>query len=256
MKFCSLGSGSEGNSLVIQSHDQYIMIDCGFGWKEMQARLESKQIPPASILGIFITHEHADHISGVDKLANRYHIPVFASFGTFNGAPRISEKLLRMQPFDSHEASPIQIGPFSVEPFTVPHDAKEPTQYVVQSGHLRLGILTDVGCSTPNIIERLNQLDGLVLEFNHDEDMLIHSKYPPSLKHRIGGKFGHLSNQQAIHLLRKLDTSELQILVAAHLSKENNQPMLVKALIETTDIIDCETIIATQSSGFDWVSLQ
>lgn len=152
---------------------------------------------------------------------------------------------------DSHSAFPI--GEIEIQPFPVPHDAREPVQYVFGSGVQRLGVLTDVGCSTPHIETMLSGLDALVLECNYDADMLYNSKYPPGLKQRISGKFGHLENSVSAELLKKLDQTRLQHVIAAHLSEKNNSPLLVQAAL--SEALGCENNwvgVADQNQGFDW----
>ena len=257
MRFAALGSGSEGNSLLVEAEDTCIMIDCGLGLKETEHRLARLGVTPQQVQAIFVTHEHADHISGVDKLACKYQIPVYASYGTLNAAPRISSRLPLLQPYDSHATDVLEVGALQIHPFTVPHDAREPTQFVIACNGKKLGLLTDVGSITPHMLRMLQNLDAFILECNHDERMLMEGKYPYPLKKRVGGPFGHLSNTQACELLQQLNINRLQHLVAAHLSQENNTPELVRNALAATLACDPDWIrISDQYSGFDWLQIQ
>ena len=254
MRFTALGSGSEGNALIIEHGATRLLLDCGLGLRETERRLALRGLSARELTAIIVTHEHADHIGGVDKLACKYDLPVWASFGTLNGAPHISTRLPRLCPFDSHDSFSIQ--DIEVQPFVVPHDAREPTQFVFSDGQHRLGVLTDTGHSTPHIEAMLSGLDALILECNHDSEMLANGRYPPSLKARVGGRFGHLSNAQAADLLGRLDCNRLQHLIAAHLSQHNNLPALAQAALAA--VLDCaedEIIVSGQQDGFDWRSL-
>ncbi|WP_018150424.1 MBL fold metallo-hydrolase [Leeia oryzae] len=257
MRFAALGSGSEGNSLLVQAEDTCIMIDCGLGLKETETRLARLDMTPDQVQAIFVTHEHADHISGVDKLACKYRIPVYASYGTLNAAPKVSSRLPLLQPYDSHATEVLEVGALCIHPFTVPHDAREPTQFVIAHDNKKLGLLTDVGSITAHMTRMLQNLDAFILECNHDEKMLMEGKYPYSLKKRVGGPYGHLSNTQAAELLQQLNVNRLQHLIAAHLSQENNDPALVKSTLAETLACDPNWIrISDQYSGFDWLQIQ
>lgn len=250
MRFASLGSGSEGNALLVESGCTRLLIDCGFGIREGVRRLGRLGVTPETLSAILVTHEHSDHIGGVAKLARRYDVPVWLTFGTFRAVESAFEEV-SCRNFDTGER--FCIGDIEVCPFAVPHDAVEPVQYVVGNGKIRLGVLTDIGCSTPHVESMLSGCDALVLECNHDRQMLAHSSYPHALKRRIGGRFGHLDNDAAAALLSKLDCSKLQHVVAAHLSQQNNTPDLARHALAT--VLGCmpEWVgIADQANGFDW----
>jgi phosphoribosyl 1,2-cyclic phosphodiesterase len=254
MRFASIGSGSEGNGLVVEAGRTRVMIDCGFGVRDTAARLARLGLEPASLDAILVTHEHSDHIGGVPAFAGRHRIPVWATFGTLsNGNGRLAG-MDRVYGFDSHDT--FAIGDLEITPVPVPHDAREPVQFVVSDGARRLGVLTDVGTSTPHVEEAMSGCDALVLECNHDLDLLAASDYPPALKARIAGRFGHLCNDDAAALLSRLDTSRLKHIVAAHLSQHNNTPQLARAALAgalgcTGDWIG----LADQAAGFDWREL-
>ena len=251
MRFASLGSGSEGNGLLVEAGDTRVLIDCGFAVRDTVARLQRLGVEPESISAILVTHEHADHIGGVAAFASRYGTPVWLTFGTLQMA---GERLARMEHiygFDSHET--FAIGMLEVRPFPVPHDAREPVQFVVGDGAHRLGVLTDIGMTTRYVEASLSGCDALVLECNHDVDMLDNGDYPWPLKQRIASRYGHLHNEAAAALLAALDKSRLKHVIAAHLSKQNNTPdkaraALAKALDCTPDWIG----IADQQDGFGW----
>lgn len=250
IRFASIGSGSEGNGLIVEAGNTSILVDCGFGLKETKRRLERLDLQPENLSAILVTHEHSDHVGGVARLARRHQIPVWATFGTFSAWPELATLNL-IQPFDSHD--PFVVGDLSIQPFPVPHDAREPVQYVFADGHVRLGLLTDTGTSTPHIEAMLNGCDALILECNHDLDLLQHSDYPWSLKQRIGGRLGHLDNQTAAGLLSRLDHSRLQHLIAAHLSDSNNSPALARAALAS--VMGCAQDwigVAEQEAGLGW----
>ena len=251
MRFASLGSGSEGNGLVVESGGTRIMIDCGFGVRDTKQRLGRLGLEPSSLDAILVTHEHADHIGGVPGFAAKYDIPVWATFGTLAVVSERFEGMQRVYGFDSHER--FAIGALEIQPVTVPHDAREPVQYVVGDGSHRLGVLTDIGMSTAHVESCLSGCDALVLECNHDLSMLARGDYPFSLKQRIASRFGHLHNEAAAEILGRIDTSRLVHIIAAHLSRENNTPELASLALATA--LNCQPAwvgIASQFEGFDW----
>ena len=251
MRFASLGSGSEGNGLVVDSGGTRILIDCGFGVRDTKKRLARLGLAPSSLDAILVTHEHADHIGGVPAFAAKYRIPVWATFGTLAVVSERFEGMERVYGFDSHER--FVIGALEIQPVTVPHDAREPVQYVIGDGARRLGVLTDIGMSTAHVESCLSGCDALVLECNHDLGMLANGDYPHSLKQRIASRFGHLHNEAAAGLLARIDTSRLVHIIAAHLSRENNTPALASVALATA--LNCASAwigIANQFTGFDW----
>ena len=198
-----------------------------------------------------MTHEHADHIGGVPAFAAKYRIPVWATFGTLAVVSERFEGMERVYGFDSHER--FAIGALEIQPVTVPHDAREPVQYVIGDGARRVGVLTDIGISTAHVEACLSGCDALVLECNHDLGMLANGDYLPSLKQRIASRFGHLHNEAAAELLARIDTSRLVHIIAAHLSRENNTPALASVAVATA--LNCASAwigIANQFTGFDW----
>lgn len=254
MKFASLGSGSEGNALLISAASgttrTTVMLDCGFGLKEVERRLGRLQMTSTDIAAIVVTHEHQDHVGGVFKFARRHKVPVWMSYGTYQAVHANSDgvdvKFCR-------DGERIAIGDLEFLPYTVPHDAREPLQYAVSDGVGKLGVLTDAGHATQHLIDALAACDALVLECNHDPQMLAESTYPPSLKRRIGGPFGHLSNQTSAEILAAIDKHRLTAVIGAHLSKQNNTPALAHAAL--SGVLDTGRVglsMACQEQGFAW----
>jgi phosphoribosyl 1,2-cyclic phosphodiesterase len=257
VRFASLGSGSEGNALLVEASSgattTRVLLDCGFSGKEVERRLARLNCRAEDLDAIVITHEHTDHIGSALTLARRWSIPLHMSWGTARaiGADEANVELNVLWGDES-----VAIGDLNVMPYTVPHDAREPLQYVFSDGACRLGVLTDVGVSTPHITNVLSGCDALVLESNHDVEMLAASRYPPSLKARIGGTHGHLNNEAAAAILASLDRSRLRHLVAAHLSQQNNLPHLAQAaLAAVLGASAVDIVVATQAEGFDWLTL-
>ncbi len=185
MRFALLGSGSEGNALVVQSGATTLLMDCGFSLSETLVRLGRLQLQAEQLSGILVTHEHGDHIAGVAKLSRKFDIPVWMTHGTLRSQKDAFAKLSvsEINPHDS-----FSIGDIDVQPYLVPHDAAEPVQYVFGSGARKLGVLTDVGHVTPHIEAVLSGCHALILECNHDADMLQNGRYPYSLKQRVDRK--------------------------------------------------------------------
>ncbi|HHJ17547.1 MAG TPA: MBL fold metallo-hydrolase [Gammaproteobacteria bacterium] len=252
MRFASLGSGSKGNATLVETGATRVMIDCGFSCVETEKRLARLGLEAQDLAGILVTHEHGDHISGVARFSRRHRLPVWMTAGT--KAVHKGGEVAAWHCFNGHQD--FTIGELHITPFPVPHDAREPCQFVFSDGERRLGVLTDVGSVTPHMVQALHNLDAIILECNHDPNMLAVGPYPPSLKRRVGGPFGHFSNQQAADLLARIDTERLQHLVIAHLSEKNNHPELPRALLATVLGRPAEDIlVADQPDGMPWLSL-
>lgn len=251
MRFASLGSGSEGNALVVQAGKTFVLMDCGFTLTDTCMRLARLGLSPDCLNGIVVTHEHGDHIAGVARLARKYSIPIWLTHGTFHAQWKFLSSVPKLTKIDSH--CPFAIDGLLVQPFPVPHDAAEPVQYLFSDGSKRLGVLTDVGSSTPHIEATLSGCDALVLECNHDTALLANSDYSLSLKKRVGGRFGHLNNADAAALLTRLDYSHLQHIVAAHLSRKNNTRKLAAYALSSVLNCDAEWVaVAGQDEGLAW----
>ncbi|NOX75194.1 MAG: MBL fold metallo-hydrolase [Gammaproteobacteria bacterium] len=253
MRFASLGSGSRGNATLVQQGDTCLLIDCGFSARETEHRLARLELSPEQLTAVLVTHEHGDHINGVGPLARKYRLPVWATGGTFS-ANRLGDGVrgkTQVHRICSHSA--FAIDDIEIQPFPVPHDAREPCQFVFGNGDKRLGLLTDVGSRTPHIKAQLSGCEALILECNHDREMLANGEYPVSLKRRVAGDHGHLSNRQAADILRDLDSSKLTQLVAAHLSEKHNTPTLAQTTL--AEVMGCDAdwvAVADQQTGLDW----
>nr|WP_217443189.1 MBL fold metallo-hydrolase [Burkholderia diffusa] len=230
-----------------------VLLDCGFSAKEVERRLGRLNLGIDDLDAILITHEHSDHVGSALTLARRASLPLYMSWGTAR-AVGADEADVDLHVLWGDETAAIR--DLAVMPYTVPHDAREPLQFVFMDGASRLGVLTDVGMATPHITAVLSGCDALVLESNHDTAMLAASRYPQSLKARIGGNHGHLSNDAAADILASLERSRLQHLVAAHLSQQNNLPELARqAFAGVLGTSGEEVVVATQDAGFDWLML-
>jgi phosphoribosyl 1,2-cyclic phosphodiesterase len=251
MRFASLGSGSEGNALLVAVGHTRVLMDCGFGLQDTVARMARLGVSPGQLSGIVVTHEHGDHISGVARLARKYNLPVWLTHGTLHSQLKAFADIADIREIDPQLT--FVIGDIEIIPYPVPHDAAEPVQFVFSNGARRLGVLTDTGSSTMHIEQTLSGCHALVMECNHDVEMLMNGDYPYSLKQRVGGRFGHLNNQEAGGILAKLDLSRLQHLIAAHLSRKNNTPQLaVRALSVAARCEESWVGVATQKDGFAW----
>ena len=251
MRFACLGSGSEGNGLLVEVGATRVLIDCGFGIRDTVARLARIGVAPETVTAIIVTHEHSDHVGGVAAFAARYQTPVWLTFGTLSAVAERFAGLPKVYGFDTEDA--FAIDAIEVRPFPAPHDAREPVQFVCGDGQWRLGVLTDLGVSTLHVEASLSGCDALVLECNHDSGMLANGHYPYALKQRIAGRFGHLDNDAAGVLLSRLDNSKLKHVFAAHLSQHNNLPDLARAALATALGCSLDWIgIAEQHDGFGW----
>jgi len=227
LRFKNLGSGSTGNATLVEAsgiRSTRLLVDCGLGIKQLDSRLgEAISIDAASLDAIFITHEHSDHIGCARQFAQRHRIPVWMSRGTYEalGSPDF-DGLLHI----ATDGQAIDLGELQVTPFTVPHDAREPLQLTCTDGNAKLGVLTDLGHATAHVLTHLAGCHALLLECNHDTDLLEKSSYPTFLKRRVGGPYGHLSNTAAAAIASALAHPGLKHVVAAHLSAQNNSPNL------------------------------
>ncbi len=255
IRFCSLGSGSTGNATLIEARSgttaSRVLVDCGFSLRELALRLARAGLGIEDIDAVFVTHEHGDHVGCALTLARRHRIPLWTSRGTWRaiGEPDLPVHFAR-------DGEPIVVGDLLLQPYTVPHDAQEPLQLVGSDGAQRVGLLTDAGASTEHLLAQLRHCDALLLECNHDAALLANSRYPAFLKARVGGRFGHLSNDTAAEILAACLHDRLQHVVAAHLSVENNRPELaLQALADACGTRPTELRAAGAAWGFDWIRL-
>ncbi|WP_296896692.1 MBL fold metallo-hydrolase, partial [Thiohalocapsa sp.] len=209
MRFAVLGSGSGGNATLIECNGTRVLLDCGFSLREVEQRLAAIGVQPGELTAVVVTHEHGDHIAGVPRLARRYDLEVWASPGTWKGVctgpakARRPDAVARLRLFPSHARS-LRIGAMVLRPIPVPHDAREPCQFVFEGDGRRLGVLTDAGTVTPRMCDALRECDALMLEANHEPEMLKPGPYPPTVQRRVGGALGHPSNAQAAELLERV----------------------------------------------------
>ena len=275
LRFKNLSSGSTGNATLVEAtggvaaNTTRLLVDCGLGLQRLMAALDLADVRPSQIDAIFITHEHGDHLGCVVQFASRYSIPVWASNGTHAALKdmRLRQKAkqtnqTQLAPdFDdlvriAQDTCPVDLGELQFNPFTVPHDAREPLQLSCTDGIAKLGILTDLGHASPHVLEQLMQCHALLLECNHDTDMLAHSSYPPFLKSRVGGDFGHLSNTAAAEILAALQHDGLRHVAAAHLSQQNNKAELAQSSL--SGVLGClptEIMIAQPDLGTPWLTV-
>lgn len=251
MRFASLGSGSKGNGTLVEFGNEILLIDCGFSAKEAVLRLARLGKTADQITAVLVTHEHGDHIRGVPALARKFNLPVYITPGTFK--VKDLGKMPSVNFIEGYQS--FNIGSFSIQPVAVPHDAREPAQFVITAAGKTLGILTDLGMITAHVEESYQLCDALVLEANHDPVMLAYSSYPQSLKQRVGGPWGHLSNQQSAGFLAQLDVSRLQHLVIAHISQKNNSLEAAKSVLDSVTQGAKQVIYACQDDGFGWLEL-
>jgi phosphoribosyl 1,2-cyclic phosphodiesterase len=229
------------------------MVDCGFGLRNACTRLERIGKSPEDLTAIIVTHEHSDHWKGIGALSAKYNIPVYLSAGSLKAKEVQSGEAL-FKCIDSHKD--FYVGDICIKPVPVPHDAREPIQYILSNGKVQLGILTDLGHFTPHVVSSYSKCDALLLECNYDDDMLLDGPYPRFLKERVSGMFGHLSNRQAADLLLALDLSRLKTLVIGHISAKNNDVSLIKAAIEPLCGEDIVLSFADQESGSPWMEIK
>ncbi len=257
IRFRSLGSGSGGNATVVEASSGItttrLLVDAGFSLRELDARLARAGLCAGDLDAVFVTHEHGDHIGCAVTLAEREGLPLWMSHGTWRalGEPFAPARLRFARDEDA-----IAVGDLELHPFTVAHDAAEPLQLRCTDGSARLVVLTDLGSITTHMLRCVAGCDAIILECNHDVAMLAQSRYPPSLKARIGGRLGHLSNDTAVEILGHCLGPRLRHVVAAHLSRENNRPGIVRAALATARSCAAEdVIVAGPHEGSDWLRI-
>ncbi len=226
MEFCSLYSGSSGNCLYVGTEKTKILIDAGLSGKKIEEALKNKEVNPKNINGIVITHEHSDHIKGVGVLSRRFNIPIFANTNTwkamYSSLGKISDENIKV--FGSYRA--FEIGDVVVNPFPIPHDAVEPCGYSFIKDNKKITVATDIGYVTDDIRKNIKDSDLMLLESNHDVDMLKVGPYPYELKRRVLSDRGHLSNENAGKTILEVISSKVKNILLGHLSDTNNYPFL------------------------------
>lgn len=224
--FCSLYSGSSGNSLFVESENTKLLVDAGVSSKKIETALTNLEIDPSSINGILITHEHSDHVQGLGTFAKKFNLPVYVNQKTLDAMPnqkdKISEKNIKIIKNDEK----FEIGDLKIKPFSIPHDAANPCGFNIIHDNKKISIATDIGHMTNGIIKNLEDSIFIMLEANYDPEVLKFSKYPYILKSRIAGPTGHLPNEMAGKTIAHLLNSGLQQAILGHLSKESNFPEL------------------------------
>jgi len=257
MRFRILGSGSKGNSCVVQTRDALFLIDNGFSGKEVVRRLEEAEVKPRDINGIIVSHEHNDHIRGVGILARRFALPVYITHQTY---AVIKNTLKNTEIRYFRQGETISYEDLEIETFALPHDAVDPVGFTFAqrngSAHRhKLGYVTDLGQVTTLVKQRLQNIDALVLEANHDEHMLLNGPYPWNTKQRIRGRYGHLSNTVSGELITEiLAKTGITEVTLAHLSENNNDPNLARDTIMETVEKKCGKEVAVHVASQHRVS--
>ncbi len=245
LAICVLASGSRGNAIYISGGSTSILIDAGLSGIEIERRLKSKELCPEDLDAIIVSHEHTDHIQGVGVLSRRFNLPVYISSKTEKAAVSQLGNVRVIKNFKC--GSTFMIKDLSIHPFSISHDAEDPSGFTVNQNGTKIGLATDLGIATSMVKEHLKGCSLLILEANHDEDMLLNGPYPWPVKQRIKSRTGHLSNEASKNLLKEVQHDRLKYVILAHLSKTNNTPQ--KALSEVgRAITDChaQLDVATQ----------
>ncbi len=228
LKFALLGSGSSGNATLVTDGRSSVLIDNGLSYVRLAERLAKAGLSAGDLDAVFVTHEHADHSKGLGVLSRKVDVPIFASRGTCEVLPKGLGPLRRLEAFEAGED--IHVGDLTISSFSVAHDACDPVNYTVKNTRAKIGFATDFGHCSHLIRTRLAGSHALVLESNYCPDMLRNGSYPPSIRQRISGRLGHLSNHDAAALMSFLAHEGLQLVVLVHLSQENNLPELAHRL--------------------------
>lgn len=247
MRVCLLASGSKGNSLYIETGKTKILIDVGLSAREILHRLSVIGVEGPELNAVFISHEHTDHIRGAGTLARRLGIPVFISYPTHSQSTEIFKK---NEVVEFESGCSFQFRDILVDPFPITHDSSDPVGFVIDGPDGRMGVATDLGIATRLVREKLKDCRALVLESNHDEEMLVNGPYPWHLKQRIKSRHGHLSNNESVELFGDLINSDLQGVLLAHLSETNNDPVLAlqsySVMLETQNVCKPGLIVGKQ----------
>lgn len=259
MRFASLGSGSGGNATLVAHKNEYLLIDLGFSLRQTQRRLTELGVQPEQIGALLVSHEHGDHIAGAGYFARQFSVPVYMTEGTWQGYSAAGQRggdFPDLRFFVS--GRPFTFGSFVIEPVAMPHDTKEPCQFLVTAAGRKFGILTDLGRISRPVREGYADCDALMLECNYDPGMLESGPYPPHLRQRVASDLGHLSNRQAAQLLSDCDQRRLQQLVLCHISRKNNRPELALREVKkylTRDFTG-KLVCAEQEQSLSWLEIK
>lgn len=253
MRFCVLGSGSRGNATYVESDGVGLLIDAGFSGVELSRRLARVGVDMAQVRAILVTHEHSDHTSGVGVLSRKYQLPVYANLGTRQAAGPVLDKLHDFIPFVTGES--FFLSPFRIHPFAISHDTVDPVGFTLDDGQSTLGYCTDTGMVSRLIHHHLHRCHGLVLECNHDLEMLKNGPYPPALQQRIRSKDGHLANPEALAFVQGLSHGHLRHVILAHISQSNNRHDLVREEIALSAITGPRFSLACQDTPGELIDL-
>lgn len=234
IEFTPIGSGSKGNSIYIGTKDTKILIDAGLSGSKIESALKDINVSLDNIDAVFVTHEHSDHIDGIGVISRKYNIPIYATEGTWANMPDKVGKISKDNKRFVYKDEAVVLNDMFIRPFAVPHDAKEPVCYNVLYNGIKISVATDMGHITRDVIENIRHSSALVLESNHDVDMLKMSNYPYQLKERILGKFGHISNETCGKLLSCIMNDKLKNVFLGHLSQDNNTPDLAYLTVAST----------------------
>ena len=260
LRFKSLGSGSSGNATLVEAQSgtdtTRLLIDCGIRLRDLEARLIEAGTCAEDIDAIFITHEHGDHIGCARSFVKRYSTPLWMSQGTWLAVSDEAWSSYQHLINVARDGSAIELGSLQALPFTVPHDAREPLQLRCSDGNRHLGVVTDLGHASSHVVASLQGCHALLLEANHDPDLLQASTYPSFLKQRVAGPWGHLANHAAAELLARVKHDQLSYVLAAHLSERNNTPELARTSLSKA--LGCEMLdiaIADPLTGSAWIQV-
>lgn len=266
-RFASLGSGSKGNGTLVTNGSTCLLIDCGFTLKQTRLRLQRLGVAAEDLTAILVTHEHSDHIQGVLPLARKFDIPVYCSHGTARArhgrrkSAATANRDVSLQNTDDISLfivdgqKRLRIGDAWVQPVSVPHDAREPLQYIVGCENFRIGFLTDIGHITPHVESCYQACDAILVESNHDSEMLSNSRYPAHLIQRVGGLHGHLSNEQTVKFLERVLHANLQHVVIGHVSEQNNSEACIRSAFSQLGGRLNKLTFASQEEGTDWIEV-
>lgn len=260
LRFKNLGSGSSGNATLVEAQSgariTRLLIDCGLRLRDLEARLIEAGTCAEDLNAIFITHEHGDHVGCARSFVKRYATPLWMSQGTWLAISDDAWAPLQHGVNVARDGAHIELGDLQALPFTVPHDAREPLQLRCTDGNRHLGVITDLGHASSHVVESLQGCHALLLEANHDPELLEASAYPSFLKQRVAGPWGHLANHAAADLLAHIKHDHLSHVMAAHLSELNNTAELARAsLSQALGCMPLDIAVADPLHGSSWVTV-